>query len=76
MKTYWKYVDKDSPEFFAIYLRDYKTKMERMVYNSEGLLCDEGWEEFAEYNIEDERTRFFGTTITRISKDDAFLEMI
>jgi len=75
MKIYWKYVDKIDPNDVLIYERDTKKHTEREVYHSYGPSVNEEFEVLCR-NLKDERKRCYIRTITRISRENAFLEMI
>jgi hypothetical protein len=76
MKVYWKYEWSHIDGVVNIYERDTEKKTERMIYNSR-TNCNDSDPWLYQINcINDEREEYPSATISVISKEDAFLEMI
>jgi hypothetical protein len=78
MTVFWKYMFySDNKHVSSIWKRDTAKKLEICVYHSDGIEHRESvWLDWSADTLEAERVDHPNTEISRIRKDDLFLEMI
>ena len=77
MKTYWKYIYKDSPEEWSIWVRDTKHKTEKCLFATYAAIRGvDNWARYENSDMRNERRDYDDIEISRITEEEAFLEAI
>ncbi len=76
MIVYWKYTSTEDSNRYSIYKRDTIRKREKCIYISDDNTDLVDWMGWSADNIREERNIGSAEYVTRISKAEAFLEMV